>query len=104
MFQFPAVEVEYISIDSAYRLNRSPARVVLALIDVLVAVAAGKAKGAGAVVVLVVGRWRAGGTVGALVVLARVHLGLASPAGEGRFAVALEVVVDVGARAPVFAG
>ena len=80
------------------------ARIDGAVVDVVIAVFAGESDRASALKVSSVGDDRASGAVGALVVLARVHLGLASPTGEGRLAVALEIVVDVGARAPVFAG
>jgi len=80
------------------------ARVVLALIDVFVAVPAGETQRAGAVVVAEVNRRGAGGPVGALVVLTGVHFAFACFSGIGSFTHALEVVGQVDAGAPVLAG
>ncbi len=94
----------FITAMRVYTCGTVPARIVLALIDVIVAIATGKTEWAGAEVVPVVGSRGTRCAVGTFAWLAWVHFSFTSFTGVGRFADALEFVNKVYAGAAILAG
>jgi hypothetical protein len=99
---FPAATlVAAVSVDASRSVS---ARIIFALVYVLVAVAAGETEGTRAEVVAVVGGRSAGGTVRTFAGQAGIHFAFAGLAVVRRFADAHEVVDQVDAGPAVFAG
>jgi hypothetical protein len=99
---FPAATlVAAVSVNASCSVS---ARIIFALVNVLVAVAAGETEGTRAEVVAVVGGRCAGGAVRTFAGQARIHFPFAGLAVVRRFADAHEVVDQVDAGPAVFAG